>query len=208
MLKSTPPIRRWILFLGMVLWLTGCTGRPYLIVDYRLPPAQLELNGHTVRLEVRDLRDDLYIFTPRARVEFRDFKERYSLAWITEGQDRVLAGEHDLKGLFTEAFKKRLEELGVQIVSQGRSDTPVFEVDLKELKIDLQNHKWMASVSYVATLNRDGQWIAREKIVGTAERVKIIGRKGADTVFSDIFTDILNRLDIIKLFEQAKLTVR
>jgi hypothetical protein len=45
-----------------------------------------------------------------------------------------------------------------------------------------------------------------ETVVGNAERINIIGRKGADTVISEIFTDMLNRVDIVKLFAQAKLT--
>jgi hypothetical protein len=205
-MKKTMAFIRWsILLMVCFWWISGCTGRPYLIVDYRLPPAARQLTGQAVRLEIKDLREDPYIFTPRAKIEFRDFKERYSLAWIKEDNSRDLAGEHDLKGLFAEAFKKRLQMHGVEVVPPERMETPIFEVELKAFKIDLQKHKWLANVSYVVNLSSDGQWIAHQKVVGSAERVKIIGRKGADTVLSEIFTEILNRLDIVHLFEQAKL---
>ena len=194
------------ILLGCLWWIAACMGRPYLIIDYQLPQTAQQLTGQTVRLEVKDLRDDPYVFTPRATIEFKDFEERYSLAWIMEGQSRVLAGEYDLKDLFAEAFKKRLQQLGVTIAPKEKSNTPVFEIDLKTFKIDLQDHKWLASVSYVVNLTNDGQWIAHENVVGNAERIKIIGRKGADTVISEIFTDMLNRVDIVKLFAQAKLT--
>lgn len=203
--KSMINVSRWVFVLCCIGWINACTGRPYLIIDYRLPPETPQLSGQAVRLEVKDQREDLHIFTPRARIEFRDFKERYSLAWITEDQSRVLAGEHDLQSLFAEAFAKRLQRLGVQVAPGHRQDTPVFEVELKTFKIDLQNHKWLADVGYVVNLSNDGQWVAHERIIGNAERVKIIGRKGADTVMSDIFTDMLNRVDIIKLFGQARL---
>lgn len=198
----------WVILLGCFGWLTGCSGRPYLIVDYHLPAATRQLTGQSVRLEIKDLREDPYIFTPRAKIEFRDFKERYSLAWIMEDNSRELAGEYNLKNLFAEAFKKRLQMHGVTIVPQEQMDVPVFEVELKAFKIDLQGRKWLANVSYMTNLSSDGQWIAHQKVVGNAERVKIIGRKGADTVLSEIFTEMLNRLDIVHLFEQAKLTVR
>lgn len=202
--------RSWLPFICCIIIscatvIGGCAGRFYLIVDYRLPPATDDLKGQVVRLNVSDVREDRYIFTPRAQLEFRDFKERYSLAWIMEDQSRILAGEHDLRELFAEAFTKRLERMGIEIAPPSQTKTPVFEVVLKTFKIDLQDRKWIANVSYNVNLSSDNQWIAHEKVTGTAERIKVIGRKGADTVISEIFTEILNRVDIVKLFEQAKL---
>lgn len=191
-------------FLFLVVTI-GCAGRPYLIVDYSLPEASKRLEGQTVQLVIKDLRQESKIFTPSAAAQFEGFKDRYSLAWIENDGTRILAGEHDLKGLFRESFQKRLEILGVRVTDQESSHAPVFEVILRRFKIDLSSRMWQADVSYEATLSKDSQLIARESIQGTAERVKIIGRKGADTVLSDIFSDIINRADIVKLFEQAKL---
>jgi ABC-type uncharacterized transport system auxiliary subunit len=203
--------RSWLpvmccIILSCMTVIGGCAGRAYLMVDYRLPPATDQLKGQVVRLNVTDVREDRYIFTPRAQIEFRDFKERYSLSWVKEDQSRVLAGEYDLRQLFAEAFTKRLERMGIEIAPASQTRVPEFEVVLKTFKIDLKDHKWTADVSYDVNLSSDNQWIAHEKVTGTAERVKVIGRKGADTVISEIFTDILNRVDILKLFEQAKLT--
>jgi hypothetical protein len=97
---------------------------------------------------------------------------------------------------------------GVQIAEANKMNVPVFEIELKAFKIDFQKQKWLANLSYVANLSNDGQWIAHQKIAGSAERLKIIGRKGADTILSEIFTEMINRLDIVHLFEQAKLTAR
>jgi len=202
--RSRLPVMYCIILTCMTV-IGGCAGRSYLMVDYRLPPSTDQLKGHMVRLNVSDVREDRHIFTPRARIEFRDFQEKYSLAWIMEDQSRVLAGEYDLRELFAEAFTKRLERTGIEIAPASQTRVPVFEVVLKTFKIDLQDHKWIANVSYNVNLSSDNQWIAHEKVAGTAERVKVIGRKGADTVISEIFTDILNRVDILKLFEQAKL---
>ncbi|MCP3894140.1 MAG: hypothetical protein GY706_05855, partial [Bacteroides sp.] len=72
-------------------------------------------------------------------------------------------------------------------------------------KIDLQDRKWLAKVSYETNLTRDGSLIAREIATGNAERIRIIGRKGADVVLSEIFTDIVNRVNIVHLFQKAKM---
>ena len=60
-------------------------------------------------------------------------------------------------------------------------------------------------MEYEANLTKDSQIIARETVRGSAERVKIIGSREAEKVVGDLFSDILNRLDIEKLFEQAML---
>ena len=191
--------------IAIVFGLNACAGRPYLIVDYRIPDASQRLTGHTVRLNIKDLRQDTAILSATAAAEFEGFKNRYSLAWLNKDGSRILAGEHNLENLFREAFKKRLELLGATVTEDFESQAPVFEVVLRRFQIDLQNRTWFADVSYEANLSKDSQLIARENITGSAERLRIIGRKGADTVLSDIFSDILNKVNIIKLFAQAKL---
>lgn len=189
----------------VVVLLAGCAGRAYLIVDYDLPPESQTLKGQTVMMVIRDLREDRTIFSATAGEQFPGFEDRYSLAWNTQDGTRVLVGEYDLENLFRQAFAKRLERLGVEVASASASYAPVFEVVLKKLKIDLRGRQWVADVVYEANLSRDSHLIAREKITGSAERLRVIGRKGADTVLSEIFSDIINRADIVKLFQQAKL---
>jgi hypothetical protein len=190
----------------LVVMISGCVQRAYLIVDYDVPAKTLQLQGQTVQLTVKDLRQDKFIFTPAAAAEFRGFQNRYSLAWKGQDGSRILAGEYDLENLFRVSFKKRLEQLGVMVTTDSQSYAPVFEIVLEKFKIDQRGHKWVAEATYEATLSKDSNLIARERVTGTAERVKIIGRKGADTVLSEIFSEILNRVNIMKLFEQAKLT--
>ena len=201
--------RSWIfifsLFLATILFSWGCTPRTYLIVDYQVPPGSRQLAGQQVRLEVRDLRADPYVLEPAAARQFKGFKDIYSLAWVTADKKRTLAGEYDLLSLFRVTFQKRLEALGVTVVSDDRQQAPVFQVDLHHLKIDQKERNWVAQMSYTASLTKDNQLIAREMVKGSAERVKIIGRKGADNTLSDIFSDIINRLNILNLFSQAQL---
>jgi ABC-type uncharacterized transport system auxiliary subunit len=176
------------------------------MVDYELPPASKQLEGKTVQLRVEDKRETKVIMTQNARQQFKSFNDRYSLAWIKPNTERVLAGEYDLKRLLKTAFEKRLNLMGANIVTERISQEPLLEVTLESFSIDYKGRKWLANVGYRASLTKQGGHpVTSERIRGTAERIRIIGRKGADMVVSDIFTDAINRLDISKLFKNARL---
>jgi len=189
-----------------IVCICGCAGtRPYLIVDYEVPRISDQLVGQKVRIEVKDVRQDVQTFTPAAAEHFQDFQNRYSLTWVSENKSRILAGEKDMQALFLETFKKRLEQMGAEVVYTDREEIPLFQVLINSMKVDLKSRKWLAQASYEASLSVDNQIIAREKVSGQAEKPYIIGRKGADDALSDIFTTIINKVDIVKLFQQAKL---
>lgn len=183
----------------------GCMGRSYLIVDYAVAPRSQYLKGQSVVIQVEDLRKIKSVMESRALRAFPDFQNRYSLAWIMPNRQRMLAGEHDLSGLFEQAFKKRLERLGVNVIQDKDSSIPVFKVSLNTVRIKLIGVRWYATVSCTAGLVVNERRFAGETITGNAERVRVIGRKGADIVLSNIFTDVVNRIDVAKLFQQANL---
>ena len=184
----------------------GCaTQRPYLMVNYAVPRISDQLVGQKVRIEVKDIRQDVQTFTPAAAEHFKDFQNRYSLTWISENKGRIHAGEKDLQELFLETFKKRLQQMGAEVVYTDREEIPLFQVLINSMKVDLRERKWIAQASYEASLSVDSQIVAREKVSGEGEKPYIIGRKGADDSLSDIFTSVINKVDIVKLFEQAKM---
>jgi hypothetical protein len=194
-----------LVLLISIVSFSGCAGRNYLIVDYQVPTTSHELEGQIVRLQVEDARQSGSVLSPDAAYQFPEFSGTYSLAWILPSQERILAGEHQLLGLFKTVFEKRLAELGVSTVYTTDARVPLLTITLKQFSLDLQSHKWMADLSYDAVLTQPDHPIARENVHGSAERARIIGRKGADTVLSDIFSDVVNRLDFPKLFRNAKL---
>ena len=188
-----------------ILSLSGCAGRNYLIVDYQVPASTSQLDGQTVRLQIEDRRESKTVLSPEAAYEFPEFNGTYSLAWVVSDRERVLAGEHHLEPLFKMTFTKRLTAMGIRVIDSSDTAVPLLMIQLKHFKIDLQNHKWQAQMDYDAVLTAEGRPTSRQNVRGSAERVRIIGRKGADTVLSDIFSDVVNRLDLIKLFEGAEL---
>jgi hypothetical protein len=173
-----------------------------MIVDYPVPAATNLLQGQKVRLQIQDARTDTLLFTPAAAQQFEYFRERYSLSWIDANKQRVFAGDKDLPGLFYEVLKKRLEQLGAQVVAADEDTAPLMVVSIRNLKVDLRDYKWVANAAYEATLSHNNN-VAREAVSGEAERVRIIGRKGADNTLSDIFGEMINRLNIVKLFQNA-----
>ena len=188
-----------------VFFCLSCAGRTYLMVDYMVPPATEELDGQIVRIDMVDKRADKSVLTPLAASRFSEFGDRYSLAWVMPDNQRILAGEHDLMNVMREAFKKRLTRIGADVTLRSQPAIPVLTVTLTRMKIDLQDRKWMVEVSYNATLGKESRILTMEHVQGNAERVRVIGRKGADMVLSEIFSDVTNRLDLVKMFKQAKL---
>lgn len=191
--------------LVVLIFIGGCAGRAYLIVDYTVTPKSQYLNGQSVVIQVEDLRKSKAVMEPRALRAFPDFRDRYSLAWIMPNRQRILAGEHDLSELFEQTFKKRLERLGVNVVQDVDPSIPVFKVSMNTVRLKLIGVKWYATVSCTAGLLVNGRRAAGETVSGNAERMRVIGRKGADIVLSNIFSDAVNRIDIVKLFQQANL---
>ena len=191
--------------LFVVVFFSGCAARTYLKVDYQVPNATQELRGQVVHLRVLDQRAAASILTASAADQFPEFSGIFSLAWIMPDQQRTLAGEHHLPELFKTVFEKRLAELGGGTTDGTDAGTPVLTIDLKQMTIDLKNHKWKADLNFDAVLSIEGRPAAKESIHGSAERLQVLGIKGADTMFSEIFSDSVNRLDLIRLFRNARL---
>jgi hypothetical protein len=185
--------------------LLGCAGRNYLIIDYQVPTASDQLKGQVVRLQIQDKRQSESILSNQAAEEFPQFGGIYSLAWILPDQQRILAGEHQLKELLKTVFTKRLTDSGAALTDDPNATASVLTISLKKLTLDLREHKWKTDLNYDAVLSLPGHPTARENVHGSAERFRVIGRKGADTVLSEILTDVVNRLDLVKLFKNAGL---
>ena len=189
----------------VIVFFSGCAARNYLMVDYLVPIASQDLKSQVVHLQVTNQSKDASILTASAANQFPEFSGIYSLSWIMPDQQRILAGEHHLLELFETVFEKRLVELGGGTTDSSDAQIPVLTIAIKQISIDLQDHKWKANLNYDAVLSMGDRPLAKESIHGSAERVQIMGIKGADKMFSEIFSDVVNRLDLVKLFRNARL---
>ena len=63
----------------------------------------------------------------------------------------------------------------------------------------------MVKISYEAKLLKEGKVLATRTVSGQAERFKLIGRDEADRAMGEIFSDMINRLDVVGLFKSLGL---
>jgi ABC-type uncharacterized transport system auxiliary subunit len=192
-----------------LLIMTGLTGactsdKPFLIVHYQLPSASQVSEGRRVSLAVTDLRQDKAFLSASAKKSLLTFNDTYSLVVLKEDGSGNLIGIYDLNALIAEIFKQRLAKMGIQVAPSAESADYELEIKLKEFKLDLANRKWVASMNYQADLVKDGSVRAMETISGSAERLKLMAKSDAEKVLSELLTDMANKLDLAKLFQQAQ----
>lgn len=183
----------------------ACAKKSYIFVDYRLPRQMDSLQGRNVYVETHDRRSSQEIFNPRAEEAFKNFTGLFSLTLIKSDDKQTLKGAYPLPMLFETAMKERLQSKGVSIAEFPSTSIPTFRIDLNQFDIKLVGQKWIADISYEVSLTRDNQNVSREVVTGSAERVKLVGSGGAEKVIAEIFTEMINRLNIERLFQQANL---
>lgn len=192
-----------------LLIMTGLTGactsdKPFLIVHYQLPSSSQALEGKRLSLAVEDIREDKSFLSESAKKSLRMFDNTYSLVVLKEDGSGNLAGIYDLNALIAEIFKQRLANVGIQVEPSVETADYELEIKLKEFKLDLADRKWVASMNYQADLVKDGRVRAMETINGSAERLKVMTKSDAEKVLSELMTDMANKLDLARLFQQAR----
>jgi len=192
------------LALVLAVLASACSSKPFLKVQYQLPPASHALEGKKVSLTVVDMRKNDTFLSKDAKKSLKDFKGTFTLVVLHEDGSGNLAGAYDLDALLTEIFKQRLENIGLQVTTTGDNADPRLEIQLKELKLDLADRKWIISTGYQANLTEDGNLLAGESVNGTAERLKVMGKSDAEKILGELLTDVVNKLDLAKLFQRAQ----
>jgi hypothetical protein len=190
---------------GLLICIIAACAKPYhLSVGYHLPEEPQQLAGQKVQLVVEDQRDDKEIFSEKAMKEFDKWDGTYALALGgTPPPEPVQT--YNLPALFHEALKKRLEAMQIEVVDASSGDAPALTVTLEKVAIDLKGKTWHSEITYRAQLSRDSSKIARETVTGKAERTKIMGMGGGEKLAGELFTDVINKLNLPKLFENAGL---
>jgi hypothetical protein len=197
-----------LFFLAILIGITAgsCSSPSYINVTYRLPAKSEALAGKSVLLAMKDTRPSNVIFDKKAQEEFKYFTGIFSLSLAMGTKDSLMLGPFDLPSLFEESFRKRIQQSGVNVVTEQTGEAPVLEIVLRRFFLELVGRKWHADIAYEARLIKDETVMATQVVSGQAERVKIMGQGGAEKVIGDIFSEIVNKLDVYKLFLDAKLS--
>lgn len=184
--------------------LSGCVSTAYINVDYRLPIDPDRLTNQKVFLDYKDARTENAFLSPSALAEFKHFTGIFSLT-LTGPQPDNLVGSFDAASLFKEAFKRRLNGIGVEVASERTDNQPVMEIVLKDFFLDLRERRWMARINFETRLIREPGRTAAQTVSAAAERFKTVGRREAEKVLGEIFTDAVNDVKISELFQKVGL---
>jgi len=188
----------------ILLIMTGaCSSKPFFVVHYQLPAPSNTLAGKEVSQVTTDIRESKAFLSENAKKSFPEFNETYSLVVQKEDGSGNLLGVFELDALITEVFKQRLTSLGLQVSAPANQTAYELEIKLKEFKLDLAGRKWIVNMSYQANLLKNGKLLAMESVNGSAERLKVMGHGDAEKMLAELMTDMVNKLDLVKLFQQA-----
>lgn len=199
--------RRSFLIPALILsfFASACASKPFLKVQYQLPSPSSTLEGKQVSLTVSDMRSKQIIVTETARKSLKDFKGTFSLVVLRDDGSGNLRGAYDLVSLFSEVFQQRLKNEGIQATTGADSTLPELKIEISEFKIDFVNRKWIVGMNYQASLIDNGILLSKESVSGQAERLKVMGKKGVEKVLSELLSDVVNKLNLVGLFQQARL---
>jgi hypothetical protein len=188
----------------MAISVSACASKPFLKVQYQLPPASTALTGERISLAVADRRNDDSFLSSNAKKSLKNFNGIYSLVVLRADGSGDLIGAYDLDSLLKEIFKHRLENEGLQVVATADNADASLEIQLKEFKLDIVDHKWVLDMSYMAGLSKNSGLIAKDSVNGSAERLKLMGKNDAEKILGELVSDMVNKLDVAKLLQQAR----
>ena len=200
--------KRWMWILSMLaaLFFTqACSSIAYVQLNDRLPAKASALAGKKVFLSVEDERKTKDFAGRGVKREFDNFSESISYS-VKKGTEPALnLGLYDVPSLVKEAFRLRVESEGVEIVSDRKASQVELVFVLQEFSLDLVDRTWKVRLGYEARLIKNGAVLSKQFATGEAERLKIMGTDQADVVVGDLFVDVMNRLNVAKLFRDAGL---
>ena len=194
---------RGFLTLLVSLLMVSCASIPELQILYKLPPPSKQLKGRLVALTVDDERASKTVLGKGAEEEFKGFSGNISLSIADYNDKEFKVGIFRVPDLMREAFKRKLENLGVEVLSEKTLGKLELVIALKDFSLDLEGREWVAKMSYEARLTTAKGAVATQFVNGRAERYQLFGRDSADTLMGEIFTDMVNALDLSRLFKQA-----
>jgi len=196
----------WMLIPGILVALfftQACSSIAYIQLNDRLPAKANALEGRKVFLAVEDERKTKEFAGRGVKREFDNFSETLSYSVRKGTEPPLKLGLYDAPSLVKEAFRLRIENEGVEIVPEKKASQVELVFVLQEFSLDLIDRTWKVRLGYEARLVKNGAVLSKQFATGEAERLKIIGTEQADAVVGDLFADVMNRINLVKLFRDA-----
>jgi CheY-like chemotaxis protein len=196
----------WILgILAVLFFIQACSSIAYVQLNDRLPARASALEGKKVFLAVEDERKTKDFAGRGVKREFDNFSESIAYSVKKGTEPGLKMGLYDVPSLVREAFRLRVENEGAEIVPEKKVAQVELVFALQEFSLDLVDRNWKVILGYEVRLVKDGAVLSKQFATGEAERLKIMGTEQADVVVADLFADVMNRLNVAKLFRDAGL---
>jgi len=180
----------------------SCATIPTLDVTYKIMPKSNILEGNEVFFQLIDKRVDKEIIGKDARKLYENYSGNINFILSKEGSGEYLAGIYDVETLFRKAFTFSLENKGLKLLDKPSQDAPQLIITLNKFILDLDGRNWIAIISYDGEFVKNGETVVR-KFKGEGQKFRISGLNQAHIVVSEVFTDMVNQLDIESLFARG-----
>jgi hypothetical protein len=185
------------IFVLILFFLSACASRTYIKINYQLPDKTSSKPAVTkIRLSVVDERNNPDPLSLTAREKLDNFRDSYMLILGPKGKNASIGRIYDLKTLFETVFRKRLDQMGIQVVESTSLDIPKLEVALTDFHLDLKDYKWHFKMAYATRLMQNGKVLVTQNFSGESERVDVPGMDDSGTAVSLIYAELINQLDI------------
>ena len=189
---------RFVFSLSLGLFV-ACATLPSMNVTYKTMPKSNILEGREIYFRFIDKRSDKDIIGRGAKEIYKHFSGNVNFIVSKGKKDESLVGVYEAESLFKNALAIYLENMGLRLLPEPKPGIPELAVKLHDFVLDLSGRRWVARIVYEAEFIQDGSVLIR-KFRGEGEKYRVSGLTQADQVMSETFTDIVNQLDVKRMF--------
>jgi hypothetical protein len=190
-------------FFAAFLFTQACSSIAYVQLNDRVPAKALALEGKKAFLSVEDERKTKEFAARGVKREFDNFSENIAYSVQKGAEPALKLGLYDAASLVKEAFRVRVESEGAEILPERKAGQVEMVLALQEFSLDLVDRNWKVKFGYEVRLIKNGAVLAKQFANGEAERLKLMGTDQADAVVGDLFADVMNRMNVARLFRDA-----
>ncbi len=189
---------RFVFSLSLGLFV-ACATLPSMNVTYKTMPKSNILEGREIYFRFIDKRSDKNIIGQGAKEIYKHFSGNINFIVSKGKKDESLVGVYEAESLFKNALAIYLENMGLRLLPEPKPGIPELAIKLHDFVLDLSGRRWVARIVYEAEFIQDGSVLIRE-FRGEGEKYRVSRLTQADQVMSETFTDIVNQLDVKRMF--------
>ena len=177
----------------------ACATLPSMNVTYKTMPKSNILEGREIYFRFIDKRSDKDIIGQGAKKIYKHFSGNINFIVSKGKKDQSLVGVYEAESLFKNALAIYLENMGLRLLPEPKPGIPELAIKLHDFVLDLSGRRWVARIVYEAEFIQDGT-VLISKFRGEGEKYRVSRLTQADQVMSETFTDIINQLDVKRMF--------